>query len=115
MPEYLVTICAFADAMVAKRATAANANFSMLILPVFYFLIYHDVRGQRTRLSNVRHRRVRCILQICWYVTTQSQPRTNLCGARPDIAAMAHRNLFRPVMRPRNRSRHPLALSRQAD
>src|SRR6266700_1583036 len=86
MPEYLVTICAFADAMVAKRATAANANLSMFFLPVtcFIFLVYHDVRGQRTRLSNVRHRRVRCILQIYWYVTTQSQLRTDLCGAKPN-------------------------------
>src|SRR3954470_24763294 len=60
MPEYLVTICAFADAMVAKRATVANANLSMFILPVtcFIFLFINDVRGRGTRLSNVRHRRM---------------------------------------------------------
>src|SRR4051812_42082179 len=78
MPEYLVTICAFADAMVAKRVTVANANFSMSILPVtcFIFLFINDVRGQRTRLSNV------------------PRLRGNQCATRPDTAAMAHRKLF---------------------
>src|SRR5215216_3903764 len=42
MPEYLVTICAFADAKVAKRVTAANANLFMLcslLLVLFSYLL----------------------------------------------------------------------------
>src|SRR4051794_31275463 len=54
MPEYLVTICAWADAMVAKSASVATASLCMSVLPggCFVVSVFSEGRGQGTRLSN---------------------------------------------------------------
>ena len=92
MPEYLVTICAFA-ALDTANATAASKANCRIVLPSLMFIYYSESLARPLRLSNSRATRVLVSTQGRMSALGQKQtfapqkvmsalpPKANMCSA----------------------------------